>query len=92
MVDMDASHLSTNGIHEWKAWELGLSHLCLVPIERALLGLFGASQSWLVIHKSHGNQAVLRFHGIGHISWDGSSEFDLDRWIRVDGFVRVNID
>ena len=42
--------------------------------------------------KSHRNRAVLRFYGIGHISWDGSSEFDLDRWIRVDGFVRVNVD
>ena len=92
MVDVVAGHLGTNWIHEWKAWELGLSHLCLVPTEQALLGPFGASQSWLVIQKSHRNMAVLRFYGIGHISWDGSSEFDLDRWIRVDGFVIMNID
>lgn len=84
MVNMDAGHLRTNGIHKWEAWELGPSHLCLVPTKRALLGLFGASQLWLVIQKSHLNRAVLGFHDICHISWDEDSEFELNRWIRVD--------
>ena len=92
MVDVVAGHLGTNWMHGWTAWQLGLSHLCLVRTEQALLGPFGASQSWLVIQKSHRNRAVLRFYGIGHISWDKSNEFDLDRWMRVDGFFWVNID
>ena len=89
MVDMDAGHLSTNGIHECKAWELGPSHLCLVTTERALLCLFGASQSWLVIQKSHLNRVVLVFQDISHISWDKGVGFDLDRCMGVDMFVRV---
>ena len=92
MVDMDAGHFSTNGIHEWKAWELGPSHLCLVQPDRALLCLFGASQSWLVIQKSHLDRAVLGFQDISHISSDEEGGFDLDRWIRVDMFVRVILD
>jgi len=45
MVDMVAGHFGMNRIHGWTAWELGLSHLCLVRTEQALLSLFGASQS-----------------------------------------------
>ena len=92
MVDMDAGHFSTNEMHEWKYWELGPSHLCLFPTDRALLCLFGASQSWLVIQKSHLNRAVLGFQDISHISWDEEGGFDLDRWIRVDMFIRVILD
>jgi len=82
MVDMVAGHLGTSWMHGWTAWQLGLSHLCLVRTEQALLGPFSSSQSWLVIQKSHRNRAVLRFYGIDHISWDKNSEFDLDRWMR----------
>ena len=92
MVDVVLGHLGMNSMHGWTAWELGLSQLCLARTEQALLGPFSASQSWLVIQKSHRNRAVLRFYRIGHISWDGSNEFNLDRWMRVDGFVWVNID
>ena len=82
MVDMVAGHLGTSWMHGWTAWQLGLSHLCLVRTEQALLGPFSSSQSWLVIQKSHRNRAVLRFYGIDHISWDKNNEFDLDRWMR----------
>ena len=92
MVDMVAGHLGTNGMHGWTSWELGLSQQCLVRTEQALLGPFGASQPWLVMHESHRNRAVLRFHRNGQLSWDGDNEFDLDWWMRVDGFVWVNID
>ena len=92
MVNMDADHLRKNGIHEWEAWELGPSHLFLVSAERVFLCLFGASQSWLVIQKSHLNRVVLGFSDISHISWDEGVGFDLDRWIRVDMFVRVILD
>jgi hypothetical protein len=92
MVDMVAGHLGTNGMHGWTTWELGLSQQCLVRTEQALLGPFGASQPWLVMQESHRNRAVLRFHRNGHLSWDVDNEFDLDRWMRVDGFVWVIID
>ena len=39
-------------------------------------------------NRAHQEQLkVLRFHRNGHLSWDRDNEFDLDRWMRVDGFV-----
>lgn len=45
MVDMVVGHLGTNWMHVLTAWELGLSQLCLVRTEQALLSPFSASQS-----------------------------------------------
>lgn len=56
MIDMVAGNLGTNWIHGWIAWELGLSLQCLVRVEQAYLGPFGASQSWLVIQKCDRNR------------------------------------